>query len=297
MNTTPVMTAWMLRCFTCVNSALLVGGLSLGCVADLEFDTEEELGESAEKLTGWTYHSKGTTTDPTPVDIGSMNNRTCVLSGVAGNLSQGSWDGVGEPARASVRDTSEQRYILRGHGGAHEGSAGERIWHNNPVLATATCFFTTEDRDYNYWSSDGAWDIIAGTDFSGQCFLAGLHGIDGAWSNPDDHARVFPSGDHWFVESEHHTSTPNAIVDTVCVEFPFGTEITTGSASALPGQTKTKVITSGAGIKGCGLTHVTGAFTNDSWTDGVIINPPSTINGDWTITVSNGKAAMYACAK
>ncbi|WP_438022229.1 hypothetical protein [Sorangium sp. So ce233] len=297
MNTTPVMTAWMFRCFTCVSSALLAGGLSLGCVADLEIDTEEELGESADELTGWTYHSKGTTTDPTPVDMGSFNNRTCVLSGVAGNLSQGSWDGFGEPARAAVRESNDQTYTLKGHGGAHEGSAGEKTWHNNPVLATATCFFTTQDRHYNIWPADGTSRFISEINDRRQCFLSALHGIDGAWSHPDDYARVFRSGGNWFVESEHHTSTPDAVVDMVCVTFPEGTEFFTGSASALPGQTKTKVITSGAGIKGCGLTHVTGAFNNDSWTDGVIINPPSTINGDWTITVSNGKGAMYTCAK
>ncbi|WP_437954471.1 hypothetical protein WME76_23060 [Sorangium sp. So ce119] len=298
MNTNPVMTAWLIRCLTCVNSALLAGGLSLGCVADLEFDTEEELGESAERLTGWTYHSKGTTADPTPVDMGSMNDRTCVLSGVAGNLSQGSWDGLGEPARAEIRETNDQHLHLKGHGGAHEGSAGETVWHNNPVLAAATCFFTTLNRWYDILPGTET-GILAIGDSNGRrrCFLASLHGIDGAWSHPDDHARVFPSGGNWWFGSEHHTSTPRATFETVCVDFPEGTVFTTGSASALPGQTKTKVITSGTGIKGCGLTHVTGAFNNDSWTDGVIINPPSAINGDWTITVSNGKAAMYTCAK
>ncbi|WP_438022228.1 hypothetical protein [Sorangium sp. So ce233] len=298
MNTNSVMTAWMFRCLTCVNSALLAGGMSLGCVADLEIDTEEELGESAEKLTGWTYHSKGTTNDPTPLDMGSMNDRTCVLSGVAGNLSQGSRDGVGERATAEVRPTIDQHLTLKGHGGAHEGSAGEKIWYNNPVLATATCFFTTQNREYNNSAADGT-NLLAVGHSNGRrrCFLAALHGIDGAWSHPDDHARVFPDDFGWWAESEHHTPTPNAFVDTVCVDFPEGTVFTAGSASALPGQTKTKVITSGTGIKGCGLTHVTGAFNNDSWTDGVIINPPSTINGDWTITVSNGKGAMYTCAK
>ncbi|WP_433926655.1 hypothetical protein AB3662_27460 [Sorangium cellulosum] len=298
MNTSPVMTAWKFRCLTCVNLALLAGGLSLGCVADLEIDTEEELGESAEKLTGWTYHSKGTTTDPTPVDIGSMDDRTCVLSGVAGNLSQGSRDGVGEPARAEVREDIGGRFTLRGHGGAHEGSAGEKIWYNNPVLATATCFFTTQNRGYGTQAADGTHIVAVGdSDGRRRCFLAALRGIDGAWSHPDDYARVFPSGSNWWAGGEQHTSVLEARFTSVCVDFPEGTVFTAGSASALPGQTKTKVITSGTGIKGCGLTHVTGAFNNDSWTDGVIINPPSTIDGDWTITVSNGKAAMYTCAK
>ncbi|WP_437284384.1 hypothetical protein [Sorangium sp. So ce406] len=298
MNTKPVMTALAFRYLTYVSSALITGGLSVGCVADLEVDTEEELGESAERLTGWTYHSKGTTTDTTPVDMGSMNDRTCVLSGVAGNLSQGSWDGAGEPARAEVRESDDQRYTLKGHGGAHEGGAGQKIWHNNPVLATATCFFTTQNRNYTVRSADGAhfMDLTPWNDRR-RCFLSALHGIDGAWNHADDFARVYPTSFGWWVESMHHTPTPNAVVDTVCVTFPEGTEFITGSASALPGQTKTKVITSGAGIKGCGLTHVTGAFNNDSWTDGVIINPPSTIDGNWTITVSNGKAAMYTCAK
>ncbi|WP_433926656.1 hypothetical protein AB3662_27465 [Sorangium cellulosum] len=297
MNTNSVMTTWVFGCLTCVNSALLAGGLSLGCVADLEIDTEEELGESAERLTGWTYHSKGTTTDTTRVDLGSFNDRTCVLSGVAGNLSQGSWQMFGEPARAAVREDVDQHYSLKGHGGAQAGLVGP-IWHNNPVFAAATCFFTTENRNYTIRSADGANSIdLTPWNNRRRCFLSALHGIDGAWSHADDFARVFPTSINWWVESMHHTAAPNAVVDTVCVDFPEGTVFTTGSASALPGQTKTKVITSGTGIKGCGLTHVTGAFNNDSWTDGVIINPPSAINGDWTITVSNGKAAMYTCAK
>ncbi|KYF75595.1 hypothetical protein BE11_44520 [Sorangium cellulosum] len=290
------MTAWMFRCFTCASSALLAGGLSLGCVADVETGTEEDLGESAEKLTGYIYHSKGTTTDTTRVDLGPFNDRTCVLSGVAGNLSQGSWQMFGQPARAAVREDSDQHYSLKGHGGAQAGIAGP-IWHDNPVLAAATCFFVTQDRHYNIWPADGVARVISTINDRRQCFLSALHGIDGAWSHPDDYARVFRSGGNWFVESEHHTSTPDAVVDMVCVTFPEGTEFTTGSASALPGQTKTKVITSGTGIKGCGLTHVTGAFNNDSWTDGVMINPPSTIDGNWTITISNGKGAMYTCVK
>ncbi|WP_437815208.1 hypothetical protein [Sorangium sp. So ce1078] len=86
-------------------------------------------------------------------------------------------------------------------------------------------------------------------------------------------------------------------VRATCVDFPEGTQFTSGTVTAAAGETRTEVIASGPGIKACALVSIIGAFTQHSWTDGVLINEPSTLDGTWTMTVTNGKSAKWACAK
>jgi hypothetical protein len=45
----------------------------------------------------------------------------------------------------------------------------------------------------------------------------------------------------------------------------------------------------------CGLQGIYGAFNVDSWNDGVKITAPSTLGGNWTMTVSPGKWGEALC--
>lgn len=309
--------AWTSRCLTCVNAALLAGGLSLGCVADAEIDTEEELGESADELTGWLWHSKGTTTDTTPLSMGSSSDRTCVLRGVQGNLSLGGtqdvfipWGDIGHPSRAAVIRTSGGNfdYKLVGHGGSHMDSNNNHTWHNNPVYAHATCFFATLNRHEDSVSSNHPTRKLADLDPANrrQCFLSGVFGIDGSWDELTDYAMVVKVS-----AASSKYPTPGWYLDTnvtgiigpvtpqtsaTCVDFPEGTVFSTGWLYVEGGAQDTDVITGGPGIKGCALMEIRGAFNQNSWTDGVVIDQPSTLNGNWTITVRNNKAARWVCA-
>ena len=62
-------------------------------------------------------------------------------------------------------------------------------------------------------------------------------------------------------------------------------------------STVTFPLTSGAGVKACALTGITGAFNVNSWTDGVVMNFPPKIDGNWSLTVTGGKTATWACAR
>ncbi|WP_437986699.1 hypothetical protein [Sorangium sp. So ce117] len=308
------------RYLTCVSAALLAGGLSLGCIADGGIHTEEELGEAADELTGWYYYWKGTTTDPEPHDMGPSTDRTCVLRGVAGNLSRGTSATADTMSAAAIGATvnSFLGYSLFGHGGAHLDSNDQPIWYNNPVIAHATCFKTTLNRTLaeSWWGGhsgsqpDGPppWKV-ADLDPANrrQCYLYALWSVNGAWNSAESYVTVakvtttssrFPTTG-WYLYGDL-TATPGAgaaLTNAVCVDFPEGTVFTSGFVSADPGETKTVTITSGPGIKGCALRTLVGAFNQNSWTDGAVINQPSTIDGNWTITVTNGKSARWACAE
>jgi hypothetical protein len=80
------------------------------------------------------------------------------------------------------------------------------------------------------------------------------------------------------------------------VDFPKGTVITTGTAPVIP-ATETYTLTNGGGIKACALTGIMGAFNVNSYTDGVTMNFPAQINGNWSLTVTAGKFATWACAR
>ncbi|WP_437815209.1 hypothetical protein [Sorangium sp. So ce1078] len=320
MTTKFATAGWTFHYLTCVGAALLAGGLSLGCVADAEIHTEEELGEAADELTGWLHHGKATTNDPTPLNMGPRADRTCVLRGVQGNLGRGgtrdSLMAWGSMSRAQVGSGIGTDYRLYGHGGSHADSAGNIIWLNNPVAAYATCFFTTLNRTWEAWHAH--WDGVvppwklAELDPANrrQCFLAGLLGSEGSWNSADNYAMVikvttpappqYKTPGWYIVGNLLRSSINNADAPSIqasCVDFPEGTEFSSGWVDASEGGTKTEVIASGPGIKACALVSVFGAFNQNSWTDGVLINQPSTVDGTWTMTVSAGKSAQWACMK
>jgi hypothetical protein len=312
MSTKFATTTWTSRYLTCVNAALLAGGLSLGCVADAEIDTEEQVGESADELTGWLWYSKGSTTDYTPTIMGSISDRTCVLRGVQGNLSRGGTKDspTGDEGRRSLAATIQRlgNYELYGSGGSYTDSSNHHIWYNNPVLAHATCFFTTLNYQTSRASSFTSPWKLADLDPANrrQCFLSAVVGTDDSWDEPTDYAMVSKvttasskySTPGWYLETNvTGAGAAGPEVHATCVDFPEGTVFSTGYLYVEGGAEDTDVITGGPGIKGCGLMEIRGAFNQNSWTDGVVINQPSTIDGQWTITVRNNKAARWACAK
>ncbi|MDI1451159.1 hypothetical protein [Polyangium sp. 6x1] len=316
MNT--MMTASMFRHLGRVTSGLLLGALSLGCVTAVAEDdlAEESIAEASAELSGWHFWSWGTTTDEDGLDISSTTPQTCVLSGVAGNLNVGAEWSNDEESLAWVG----AKYPLTGtflyaHGGAYTNQNNVRVWANNPVNASATCFHvdSATSNGGSWKSSDGSVSPpvkIADLDPNNlrQCFLSGLWGIAGAWNSSSRFARVVKKtstdATHpttgWYVEA-NLLSNPydgsHARVFATCVNFPLATVITSGPpVSAAASVTNTVPITSGTGIKGCALTGITGALNQNDWTDGALIAAPSTVGGDWTLSVKNNKTAEWACA-
>lgn len=314
MKTPRTVTATVLRPFALVASALLLGALS-GCagepiVDDEELDGGEDVAEAQEALGGWTHWLFQSTTNLNGLAISS--NMACVLAGVAGNLDRGNVFGgvASEPSAAGVFSGP----TLHAHGGAYTNQTNDPVFINNLVAARATCFFATSAGATTLQSnSTGTTAVkwITGVGGSNrQCFLGSLTGVDGAWSIGSRFARVVkvptPDATHstagWYVEGnliDEDFNGSHATIQGSCVDFPTGTVFTTGSAYATEGGTTTVPIGlgMGSGIKACALTGVTGAFNVNSASDGARIVAPSTIDGTWSITVTNGKQATWACAK
>ena len=295
------------RRLTNISLLLLVGVLVLYCA-----------GNSVSALDGYTISSWGTTTDTTGLDIGPSSARTCFLSGITGNLSLGAQPGFGcatraEPSTAQVKigQFPQGHYRLIAHGGACENQADQKVWQNNPVNAQATCVSSTTGVINGHWRSDEPnprkiAELHTSLSGTRQCFLSSVVGVAGAWNNNGRRAAVhkittpsptFPTTG-WYIDSNVPTAGDNshATISARCVNFPLSTKITTG-ITPISQMTITHTLTSGGGIKACGLTGIMGAFKVNSWHDGIIMNAPANIDGNWTLTVSPNKMAFWACVK
>ncbi|WP_437951526.1 hypothetical protein WME98_12390 [Sorangium sp. So ce296] len=314
MKTNSILTASILRRLVCASSALLLGALSLGCVAAPGSDAEagEMVGEAADALTGYGFW--GTSNDAN-VDMGLTSAGTCVLSGVAGNLSRGfQWYLHDEETVAAVKRSGGKNWLV-----VHQGSV-DRVnppyGLGNDLAAHATCFPTTTNVQTAHWEAN-VNDYngmpgpvkIADSDPNGRrrCFISGLSGVEGAWDHSWNFARVqeyaadftHPTAG-WYLEgylfsSDVDGSTPG--IDATCVDFPEGTVFNSGDVVSSAGQTTTATITSGTGTKACGLTLIVGPLNHDSYTDGVLIHQPVAPSTQWTIVAKNGADGAYTCAK
>jgi len=271
---------------------------------------------------GWTVWSWGTTRDVDGVDTGMDSTDTsCVLSGVSGDLSKGEEPGYGGcgtyglPSEAStwpVFVTSiwpTDHWTLVAHGGACGTSFFGRFWYDNAVNAQATCFWKGGSIE-GYWIPEMHLAIHllqnVPTNPERMCLLAGLRGVDRSWNNPNTYARLrkvtVTDSNHptagWYVESNLQTapSGSHPLVHYMCIEFPSNHIFTSGT-TPIRTTTQTIRITSGSGIKACALTGIQGAFNVNSWSDGITMNWPSTLSGDWTLTVSAGKSASWVCVR
>jgi len=292
-------------------AAMLAGALML-CAVSVN-DAHALVGN------GYTVWSWGTTTDETGIDIGAMKDFTCFLSGVSGNLNAGdqpgfSCDTLGRESIGVVADKfpPTNHYWLVAHGGACENQTNQQVWQNNPVNGQATCFWATSGVTDAEWSTGNndlpvkVATLITVKPWIRQCFLSGVQGVAGVWNSGGTFARVVKrtaaDSTHptagWYIEANLQPPKDGSHpkVDARCVQFPLGTHVTSGSVSAKPGSATTTVITSGAGVKACALTGITGAFNANNWNDGVVMNPPAQIDGNWSLTVTNGKTATWACA-
>ena len=264
---------------------------------------------------GYTAWDWGTTSDLTGLKTGPTSDSTCFLSGVAGNLSLGYEKGFGgsqaveSTARVGEKPWPTGHYWLVAHGGAYTNHLNERAWAGNPVRAQATCFWTTTNVHEAIWTSgtqaSPSWPVkVADLAPNRQCFLSRVDGVHGAWKSSTTFARVAKrtavDATHpapgWYIETNLESdpySGSHTRVGGRCVDFPAGTVLSSGAVS---GQSNVG-ITSGSAVKACALTGITGAFNQDSWTNGALIHPPSSVNGNWSMSVSGGKTGAFTCAQ
>lgn len=299
-----------LRRLTRVTSPMLVGVLMLCCAVSVVY---------ALVGNGYTVFSWGTKTDTTGIDIGSVSDRTCFLSGVSGNLNVGAQMNFGcglkggeSLARVADKYPTTGNYWLVAHGGACENQVNQKVWDNNPVNAQATCFWTATGVTGGQWQTGNnnlpvkVAGLLIGNNNVRQCFLSGLFGVGGSWNSSSDFARVrkvtTTDSAHpttgWYIEANlpQPGDGSHPRVEARCVDFPQNTTLISGSTPVIA-ATKTHLLTIGPGVKACALTGIKGAFNNNSWSDGVLMNFPAKIDGNWSLTVTGGKSATWACAK
>ena len=266
-------------------------------------------------LTGYLAAGRATKTDVVGVDMGSTSTYTCFLSGVSGNLNIGAQLGFGCGTKGveSIAEVTDKvpttgHYWLMAHGGACINNVNQQVWDDNPVQGMATCFLTADNVKENWWTH-GAPVKVAGLDAPNnkvrRCFLSGIWGIAGAWNSSNRFAKVRKvtatdsthSTTGWYIEANLPLSADGSHprVAARCVDFPQGTAITVDTTS-LQSTTKTHTIASGGGVKACALMGIKGAFNVNSYSDGVVMNFPASATGNWTLTVTGGKTATWACA-
>ncbi|WP_437280454.1 hypothetical protein WME90_07795 [Sorangium sp. So ce375] len=316
MKTDSIVTASTLRRLACATSALLLGALSTGCIAGPGSDAgdEETVGYAADALSGYYQWIRRTTTNTAGYDMGLTSAGTCVLSGVAGKLDMGfQWYTSDRESRAAVERSGGHNWLFAYGGAYHSNSAPYHLY--NPVLAQATCFPDTTNVQLGTWEASTSSTTLAAPvkiadldpNHLRQCFLSEIRSVQEAFDQITEFGRVkeYTTTDTWhpttgwYLEgslyaSSWDSSTPN--LGATCIDFPSGSVITTGYVGTL-GDTVTETITSGTGIKACGLTHVGGTFTDYDWDDGVFIDMPATLDGQWTMTVMTGKGGHWACVK
>lgn len=312
----------ILRRLACVASPLVVCTLPLACVAGEETDLEEGmLGEATQALSGWYWYWSGTTRDLTGLPVSGLStpDDPCALSGVAGNLSEGTATSPGllSTARVGFNGLFTSLYA---HGGATVNGSGARVWVDNPVKGAVTCFHGgTLVATATWTSTTGSGGSapnppvkIAGLHASNlrQCFLSGVTGSKTTWDGfPGNFVRVqkvtapnasFPTAGWYIVSDMFHGWSADTLIEieAECIDFPPGTVFTSGEEISFAGFTTIVDIATEPGTKACALTGLEGAFNQNSWTDGAVIeapwNPPDVT---WTLTVTNGKKARWACVE
>lgn len=280
-----------------------------GCAVDAsdatgELSSEDAVvGQTSQALTDWSAGSHASTDEPAGESLGVAGSSSCFLSGIAGNLG-GTFDGSDGQyqARAGVGTTPFGAWRVYGHG----GTTPQGAWLGNRVQARATCVPHPRVA-VGTWSTNvdalAAPVRIANID-SGtrQCFLSNVLGHPvGVDSNPSMRVRriVFPDATHptpgFYVEATgYSTGLTRRQVTASCVDFPAGTQFESATISGP--VTAYPVGSSLVGKKACALTEYYGTLLASSYTDGVLVKPPTTDTGAWTVTVAAGKRGTVLCA-
>jgi hypothetical protein len=286
---------------------LLIMGIAMSVSACVVGDATDDIRTSQQLISGWAIGAWGTTTDTVGLDTGwSTASSTCVLSAVLGNLTQGASGHAGDvQSEAAIEDGVNGHYFILGHGGAHQG-----VWWGNPVMAGGVCvpYVTTA---FNIWTSSlpqfGVTPPkkLANSFSTRRCFLTSISsggGIFGQWADSVSVVQIGigqTDAQHpttgWYLQgtlASNPDTGQQATATAACIDFP---SISAEWGGAFGGATNT--MTTGGGVKMCGLTGIYGAFNVNSYSNGVSLNAPSTQNGNWTMTVSANKFASADCVQ
>ncbi len=301
--------------------SLITMGMAMAlaaCTIDAPPDDGHDKGNGSDDgvaeafVAGWSAAAWGTTADFTGLDTGwSSPSSTCVLTGVLGNLTRGDFFQVGDvQAEAAATVGPNGHWFVEGHGGAYTNDVNRSVAYGNPVMAGVVCVPYKATAFGSWRSQDPMFGTAPPKRFADlaptrRCFLSKIFsgaGIFGQWADSAQVVRIdvgHTDGSHptpgWYVQgtlqSNTYTGEP-ATVDATCIDFP---SIDGEWGGAFGGATNP--MTTGGGVKMCGLTGIFGAFNQNSYSDGVRLNAPSTQTGNWSMTVSANKFATANCVE
>jgi hypothetical protein len=298
------------RRLACISFLFFSGAMSVGCGSGE--DAHDRLGENQAAALGTWFYSWGTT-HGAPVDLGTATNRTCFLGGVAGDLASGSWDlkSSGAPSKARVYQSGGNWWLEARSGKDKDGSDVD-----TEVVAQAACINSAANRFEATWSNPQASIPLQPVTSSRRCLLEGIEAAERALFSPAHWVQTFIADyngtPYWWLGG--HVGPYDAMVSAtaVCVDLPSDTYASGGSTTGTGGgslldagaeeqplgpYTESSAAffwaPSGKGV--CGLNGFGGDFTHSDWTDGVLVTPPSSFPGLFSLSVTSGKRAWYTC--
>jgi len=299
-------------------SFLLIG--LVGCVANTESDSAEEVGEAKSAVTtSWQRYQEFSVNNFTGLTI-SNPGQACFLSGVTGNLNLGDiWSGpLSQPSFAGLTTNPSLpgAMVLMAHEGTYTNQVNQVLGYGNAVDANAVCM---TDSGATTVVGSGSWTPYTGEVWMAglggpnrQCFLQSVSGVDGVWGSTNSYTQVFKitqtSSSYpqtgWYLDAGLPIGgTGYPTVNAVCYDFPTGSVISAQTSVSNSGpQANTYVnMPSTTLIDACGLTAFWGQFTDsNNLDDGVWLIPPSQQAGTWQMTAhfdtTNGpKGANAVC--
>ncbi|WP_437873329.1 hypothetical protein [Sorangium sp. So ce363] len=282
---------------SCMLPALLMG---VGCVAATDDQAsndlvdDEAVGSAEQAFSGyWGWWRETEGYDTPRADLAPDFDRTCFLSGVAGDLKSNSGSPANPPlssAFAGVYDSGGRWYFY---------TQGNHV--TTKVKATTLCVPSVANRTTPVeWKGGEAAKVLAPVTANRRCGLdivknSETHYNDNNWQAAGDSVMVWNDGTNWYIGGTGNAHGRGRCVDATSGSGTWGwTYIAPSSGTAT--HNLIQAIHDGTSPLGtqCFLTGVGGRFQTSSWTDGVFVtyDPGSTW---WRVTVSNGKTAHIMC--
>jgi hypothetical protein len=242
------------------------------------------------------------TTDGTLLPLGSTSGQTCFLTGVAGDLNNGT-DWVTDGNSFAGVFESGGNYFMKAWGGTS-------LFGSPPaaVMAYVACLGTTLNRTWSTWTSGNGPAFVDYLAPNRYCFLESVEGAIATWGAADASVSLavgpnpYNSTDnnlYWWLNGTVQSSQwGHAKASAVCFDLPAGTQAS-GFYMSVPYPyqiTGEPVAWSSNGMM-CGLTGIAGPFNDSSWTDGAVLHWPPGRRGAWTLDLWNGKSLWADCAE
>lgn len=262
-----------------ISVALVAGVLGGGC------GTEERPGDEVRETTsqlltgGWHYTWQQVGSDPPPVlDLGPTSDRTCFLTGVAGNLEAS--------ARVRISEDVDGHWKL-----AVSSYAGLDL------KGTVACLPTIAGRtEAVEWTSSEPRHVLGAFTSHRRCFLTSVsNGPGGYFENDEDHVRVWHDSKHWYIGGGGNAAGVARCID---VDSDQGSWLWIAGSGH-----RTDDLAADSGGVHCLLTGIGGRFISvmTPWDlpaleDGVLIGFEWK-GQQWTMSTSRGKRGWATCFK